>query len=152
MSLLLKKYLLYTQEPPVEGVVTLTSDQPFPGSFRNVTWVSGTAYCGIKIDTDGKAYPKTSSSAYGSAWNSSTNWVVPHTGYAGAYHVKFTVVSGSALASNGASTYQALTSDRECYITSTGAAKTTVVRVDISDDGGTTVLETVNWTIKITTT
>lgn len=76
----------------------------------------------------------------GATYTTRSNWYTPTTTAVGDdYHVKFTAVSG--VIGSGAGSWLALTSDRTYSIsqTSVGTASSQVL-IEISDDGGTTVI------------
>ena len=104
----------------------------------------------FKVDGDGNMYQKDNVGSY-TQIDSTADWVRPTTSAPGSYRVMFDNLTGDTAFRVGwgfASTYYALTTDREMYVfdnTTSGGGKT--ITMDYNIDDGTTEQASASYTL-----
>ena len=113
---------------------------------------AGEQIAGIRINTDGTIDQRTALATY-TQIDASTDWIIPNSAAADAtYHVKWTPGVGDPLTtgSDSTGTWLELNTNREWFLKDT-AALTHQATLAISNDGGTTTLDSATYNLLIET-
>lgn len=124
----------------VNALVTLTGGVIFPG----------VSITGVRFNSDGTV-DRNQDSVY-SQIDVATDWVIPNGAAPGVYSIRFTHLSGDVPSGASYGTWLDLTSSRELWLNSFGlGALSGSIRAEISADGGSSVLDSGDYTLETAT-
>lgn len=122
------------------AVVTVTGGSITPGL----------AITGVRFNSTGTVQRNADGSL--TQINSGTDWVIPNSMAPGTYSVRATLLSGDSPSGSALGSWLALSSSREWDLNSGGVGVLACdLRIEISDDGGSTVLESGDYHLETAT-